>query len=248
MSNIIIEEDIKNEILSAIGYPLITIEDTELENEDNLKELVVKPSLREYFKHFPIIYSQDYRVSGGGSFDFEAPTELANIFNAVVKMNNSGITASLAGGNIFSKLQYIHQSASSSIGANYDYGLKASSITKTVEAQSFNNTMKAFRYDFDRITKRNVKGYSNVTGQVEVQWMCFSNDTKQIMYERINDFIMYCQGILLIQLAMIRGQMNANQGNTSFNADMFLSNGTELRNKALENYKGVIMNPVVIRI
>ena len=248
MSNIIIDEDIVDEILSAIGSPLLTIEDTELETLDNFKKFIIKPSLRMYFKHFPIIYSQDYNISGS-DFNIEAPAEVVNIFNANAKLNTSANSVPINSGNIFYRSQYTRTSQKSAyIGSDYDYGLSTANMYRQVENQSFVNTNQAFRYDFDRATKRHIRGYSNTGGKIEVQWMCFSNDSNMIAYERLDDFVMYCQGTLLIQLAMIRGQLNANQGNSEWNNDLFITQGNDLKNKAIEHYTNVISNPVVIRL
>ena len=250
MADIIIDTEILNEVKTIIGFPLVQIEDTEIENDDNLKQLVIYPALREYFIRFPLIKSQDYSV-GNGNFTLIADSSIKNIFNATYKLNsNTGnsVNPNSLYQNIFSISRNISVSSSNGyIGGIGDYGLTSANITRRSEANTLSNMYKSFRFDFDRTTKNRVTGYTNTQGKVEVQWMCYSYDVNDVMYELQPTFIKYCQGLLLQNLAMIRGQMSTGQS-SEFNNEFFVSKSQELLTEANERYKGTIINPVILKI
>jgi len=251
MADILIDEEILNEIKTIIGFPLVQIEDTEIENDENLKQLVVYSALREYFIRFPVTYSQDYMI-GNGNFTLTADVSIENIFNAVCKLNSSTGYALNPNGlynqNNFSISKNVTIGSSNAyIGGVGDYDLTSATYMKRVEGNSITNSYKSFRYDFDRKTKNKVTGYSNTQGKVEVQWMCYSYDVNDVMYELQSTFIKYCQGLLLQNLAMIRGQMSSGQS-SEFNNDFYVSKSKELLDEANDRYKGTIINPVVIKL
>jgi hypothetical protein len=119
---------------------------------------------------------------------------------------------------------------------------------KTTEMSSLANMNKMFRYDFDKISKNRLTGYSNIVGKIEIQWCCFSYSWDDIIYELQSTFIIYCQALLLEKIAMIRGQMRSSGQNADFNVDLFLTKATELKTQALDRYKGTMYSMPVMRV
>lgn len=246
---VILPEDIKNRILSVVGYPLVTFDELkELGSEEEFKDIIIKSALFQFFTWFPIINRQEYQVSS--TFEIDFPT--INTFTAVdVRLNTAGFVVRDTNNPFVNNS--IYQSLPSGSGSSFgggaygtvnDYGFREARVYERLERQTMINMNKAVRHELDFVNNK-LTGYTNITGRLVVSWGEYSEDFNKVQFRWRDDVIKLCQAKLLEHLGMIRGQSSNNLPN-AFNYDLFLRRAKDLNDEVLNKFKK-FSKPVIIR-
>jgi hypothetical protein len=236
LSSIIIDDVYMDEIMSIVGYPLLTFEDSDFElTKEQVITLVVTPSLREYYRWFPIKDIREYSVSG--TFEIDFPDE-STFGVTYANVNTVGQYTTSYKGNALINSRYWRKS--STYGPNLyntgnDYNMINANILESALNQSMIDKGKAFR-TFTDVQARKLKGYSTVTGKMSVIWANYDNDFSKIPFNFINDVVRLSQSKLLEQLLMIRAQAN-NSIPEDFNDSLFEDKSDELKTEVMERWK-----------
>ena len=250
-TEIIIDESYIDQILTTQGFPLITLDDIEIKNPDDFKNLIIQPVMRLYFIKFPIITSKDYYLgNGNGELAFPSDLEIPNIYTAVMKLNNY---SSVSGMSILYDNPFVKQQLLSSnnvkndIGSVFDYGFGQSMTMKRVENKAIADTFKAFRYDIN-LDQRKIFYYTNIPGKAVADWMSYSYDFNVIVrrFYHLEDVIQLCQARLLRYIGRLRSIQKSGQS-VEFNYDAMINEANEIETRVLEKFNTSINNPPVVR-
>jgi hypothetical protein len=244
--NIIISQQKVNEILSEIGFPIIPLEATEIQNMNNFKNLIVWPSMREYFKWFPVINLQEKDVSSEFSIDFPNPQTFGV---AEAHLNTAGFIARdstnpFVNNSIYRSVTSYTGWGGGQYGTVNDYDARVSRFYDRMERASVISNNKAFRLDLD-VQNRVLRGFTNVTGRLIIQWIEYREDFGKIPIQREAEVIDYAKAKLLRYIGMIRGQQVGGIGNAGFNFQLLLDRADKLDGPVLKKWKAfskVIVN------
>jgi hypothetical protein len=233
-----IPESIRNQILSVIGYPLVTLDNLEeIGSVDNFNEVIMTPTMREYFKWFPLINYQEYQISSYFSIDFPTATTFT-VYQS--RINTAGFVAKDSNNPFLNNSIYRTVTGSTGYGGGQygtlnDYGTISARVMERMERQSSIDTNKAFRVDIDE-ANRKISGFTNVVGKLGVMWGYYSFDWKDIPYRWNDDVIRLAQSKLLFHLGMLRGQQNSNLPN-QFNYQLQLDMAKKFEDEVIKKFK-----------
>ena len=225
MTSVIITDGSINRILSAVGYPVLDIDDLEL-TKSQIEELIVIPVLREYYRYFPLLDESSVALSAG---EFSEAFPSTETFTAIAKFN---IEKSNEGGqtnNPFTDARNFHPRAMGMYGTVNDYSMYSALVLERLVARSKIGANKTFSLHVN-IPDRVVEGYTNTTGTMYITWMAWDNTFENLPFDRIEEVIQLCQAYLLNSLAIIRGQIVTNTG-PEFDIRLF----TDKADKIIEN-------------
>lgn len=240
MTDITISDANLNEIMLAVGVPVLDVSDFEL-SKDDIKTLCVLPAARQFYQFFPLKEETDNAI--GTSFSIDFPD--AETFGALdVRLNTSAYGASGATKNPFVDEVNFRPGYRGLYGTGYDYNTFQSDVYAKLERQTLINKNKAFRVQINE-SERKVTGYSNAVGTLTIIWAKYSNSFEDIPYNRFQEVIWLAQSNLLRALGMIRGQLDADTG-AEFNYDMFIKRADELEEKVMNKWKN-FTKPVILR-
>lgn len=231
---IVIDKSYIQEILSIVGYPVLDTDNDDFElSEEQIKTLIIKPALREYFKFFPITQEAYYDVYNTFAIDFADSLT----FGAVdVRFNTQGMFFLNPTGNPMVDARFWWGSNYNPYGnATYDYDLRYAYMKERVTNQSMIDSTKAARFIVNQNSRR-VEGYSNTPGKLNIIWAKYSNDFNAVPFARINEVLDLCKANLLERLVMMRGQLISGLPN-SFNISLFETKAKELKGEVFETWK-----------
>ncbi len=240
-----ISQDNLQEILSVVGYPLASLKDLEFGDEkatdqeklNNIKQLIIWPSLREYFKWFPLLNIVEYMAEDSIILDFPTP-ETFTVVDARLNTAGFGVKDSVnpfVNNSVYRAVNTTSSYGGGMYGTKYDYDMRISRLYDRMERQSLISTNKAFRLDID-FENRKVVGFSNIMGKLVVSWGCYSEDFNEVPFKRVSEVIKLSQAYLLRYLGNLRGQQISNLPNT-FNFSMFLEKADDLEKKVLNKWE-----------
>ena len=227
MSEITIPNNIYYRILTEAGFPIITVTDLSL-TEDQVKDYFIYPAMQEYFRWFPLVLEEQHTI-GASTFSYDFPRTttfgitdariVTSRFTGVVPTDNPLINAEniAVGSGMYS----------GSYGTRYNYGFQETRITKDMERQSVIDYRKAFRIRVNP-NNRTLTGYSNITGKLSISWADYSDDWTDIAFTREEEVIKLASSNLLSYLGMLRNQDTSDLP-TSLNGDDFTSRADKLK-------------------
>lgn len=236
MNNVFIDSDYINEIISILGYPLLNLDDDDFElDEDDIKSLVVVPTLREFYRWFPIPTYNEYTIAGSFSIDF--PTDdIFNVIDARLNANAiSGVQSSNPFVNSFNYSNNYSVQGYNKFGTPYSYGYENANILEKSLQYTKMNVDKAFKCKVN-LFSRKLEGYTNRSGILSITWAGYSWDFSSIPFERINEVIMLCQVNLLDKIISIRKQQNSDLP-TDFDSSYFEKIRDEYKVEVLDKWR-----------
>ena len=231
----ITENDLK-EIASAVGYPAIPLDLLEL-TEDAIKQFSVAPALRLYYRAFPIVVRESVMVNS--SFEIDFPDEYVfGVKDARITVANRSTVGHPTSNPFVNSMMYSHT------GSKYgtDYRDRQSLMLEFSGAKSAIDTFSTKKINVD-MTNRKVIGYSNVMGELIIEWAKYSDDFSDVPFIRKTEVIAVAQGFLCEHLNVIRGQAMLNQG-VDFNENIFqdkINRANDIKEKWLNRTKVVIL-------
>jgi len=219
------------EILSEIGFPVVSLETLEFSKE-HIEDNFIFPAMREYFTWFPLKAVESVHISGNFSLDF--PDEFTyGVVDARIATGMAGVRSD----SPFLNEVLIKQRTGSMgmYGTPYDYGMMDASYMERSYKQAQMNYQRVKRLDIDE-NNRVVTGYSNITGELVITWAKFSDDFSSVPFRRKTEVINLAKSNVLRGFAMLRGQFNSDI-NVEFNADVFERRAEDLYEKTMNKWK-----------
>jgi len=234
--SVTISDDYINEIISILGYPLLNFEDDDFElDKDDIKTLVITPTLREFYKWFPLpVYEEQY-ISGSFSIDFPSDA-VYNVIDARLNANAiSGIQNANPFVNSFNYTNNYSIQGYNKFGTPYSYGYENSNIIEKSLQYTKMNVDRSFKCKANLFTRK-LEGYTNRQGVLSITWASFSWDFSNIPFDRINEVIMLCQVNLLDKIISIRKQQNSDLP-TDFDISYFEKIRDDYKIEVLDKWK-----------
>jgi len=236
LSNITIADSYIEEILSIAGYPILTLDDSDFElTEAQIKSLVVLPTLREFYRWFPIPTIDEYSISGSFSIDF--PT--SDTFQVIdARLNTVGNFTTNLNGNAFINARNYKKTCGwgpNLYNTGNSYGMENAYILGSATRQSFVDRSKAFKVT-PNLTTRKLEGYTNTSGKMSVTWGAFNNDFGVIPFNRLEHVIKLSQSKLLEVLIQIRANTNNDLPN-AWNVDFYEDKRESLREEVINKWQ-----------
>lgn len=248
-----IPDPVFGQILSVVGYPFVTvapdsIDDTkgyDLElTSRQIKEIIIKPALQDYFRWFPIELTTTQSVSS----NFEIPFPNSDVFSVKdVRLNTNmfqyGPTGNALVDERFISTNNMHSRGM--YGTRNDYGFSTARIARRSETQAFIDTNKAFKWRVIE-NQRKLTGFSNVAGTIEITWAMKSDTWDYVAFSQQSDVVKLCQGKILEYFGRLRQQLIAPDSPAELNGDTLIERSKELLEEVYDKWKNFTY-PVIMR-
>lgn len=202
LNQIIISDQWLNQIKKRLGYPSVS---TIVLSDNEIKELIIKQALYEYFIRFPMIEEESYSVGLGSELVLDFPD--INTFGCVdVRIVGKGYKSTYSG--TFWDLVAYHAMGITSTTRN-QYGarirgynpnaLRQSRYLERAAAETAIN-QGTFKYRINQ-DERKVYVYSSIASTLNIQWAKYSNNFSDVKFQFIWDVIKLCQGYFKLHMA-----------------------------------------------
>jgi len=244
--SLIIDQDNYEYVLSVLGYPVI--DHTELGTvvtEQAVKNFCILPSVKEYFRWFPIEVEQSVSVGGSssGSVDFPDQFTFSIRHTAFTSIADSVGSSAMTSNPWINSRSLSTTTSMSSIGSRFNYGM--SSISKTIMSadDTMRNSNRVFRTRTDE-QNRKLEYYCNEEGHLEIVWAKWSEDFTSIPFRHQRDVLELSQAELLLWTAGILGQINP-EFPSEFDYDSMQTKGEDLKEKIMTKWKEYTKSVVI---
>ena len=204
-------------ILTAIGYPALSEEDIySIITKDQIMELILEPSLEDFYKFFPKKIPIDVSVAGSGAISEYNVGDTTGIVLGVLQAKFIPQSSSVPGQSLmdvgsfyqnpfFSASQVLGINGSAygignSYGTPYGYGQETIIYLKRFLTSSIESSNKVYWYKYDPNT--NILSYkSNISGKFYFELGMTDSNIDNIQFTKKRSFIDYCKGKLKLQIA-----------------------------------------------
>lgn len=229
-----------NRIKSVLAFPSAT---QILLTDDQIKELIIRPVIEQYYTKFPIKTIEEKTLTSGTENSYDFP-DLFTFGALDVRVVGKDLYSG-SGNSFWSLAAYSNQNATMrGNGGGGAYGVKGynpSQIRQSRMMQRQADATYANQFTISsRVDKvaRKVYVYSEASGRVNVTWAKWSEDFNFVMFEYKNDVIHLCQAGLCDHLANTAGIIQTNT-DISINTGDLKSLAEDLRSKVLEKWDGI---------
>ena len=232
---LVITDEIFKEILTEVGIPILDVTDLEL-TKNQIKNLLIWPAVREFFKWFPLQSITDHNVSTSFSIDFPT-SETYTVVDA--RLNVGGYQGVGITGNPLLNEFFIRRSYGGYYGGVYgtrnNYGFYTARLAERTLSESVINYDKAFNIRIDEANSK-VLGYTNVAGKLFITWGEYSEDFSNVHYTHIDEVIKLARVNILRYLGMLRNQ-DASDLPNELDGDDFISRADKLEDEIITGWK-----------
>lgn len=262
-ATIIIPDDELEKILVEVGVPFVLLEELELPR-NKICDDIISTAMQEYFKFFPIIHRESVYntiAQAGQIFRVPLPQGAYGAVRVFVNQGTTGEGGAAAGNpmhffaseiawwgggsnNNWSPIRY---GSGRSPGYSNLQGFGTLALDRAARQGILNYATRCefhINYDEERRVKELV-GYANRTGTLEIYWAHASNDWHAIDYARVPEVRKLATARVLRALGMLRGQVKADIPG-SLNFDMFINRADKLEEEVM-NFWISIVRPVAVR-
>lgn len=223
------------EVMLVLGSPVVP--GTELEfTEEDIKDFMILPALREYFIWFPITVRQSLVI--GSTFSVDFPDEFTyGISDARINPNvGSGLVRT--GSPFMNELLMTNRLHGSGFyGTVNDYGITEAKYMENAYAKSAHTMMRAEDIRVD-VPNKKVTGSSTISGELVITWAKYSEDFNSVPFRRKPEVIMLARARVLSAFAMLRDQMSSDT-NVSFNTSNQFDKATKWEEQVYEKWHGM---------
>lgn len=227
--DIIIDDDQYYQIMQVIGQPFIKDRELEYSRQAILK-LAIEPALRMYYTYFPLVQEQVINTFASGDFMIPYPTQPYPAYKAIAWVTSAGANMRSNTMNGLSPLTALGTDVSlytrASTGNRFAQGIRynkpvpgytgegtsggTSAYSELATAWPVANTMKNIMRR-EKLSKVHIpgqglfaKGYSSVSGFLNIRWLCWSRDFNDVEFEDWNKVIRLCQAHVKKSIGSIR--------------------------------------------
>jgi len=263
-ASIIIPDEELETILLEVGVPFILLEELEFSRNKICNDMI-KPAMQEYFKFFPIVRRETKYNSiaqAGQVFKIPLPEGAYGAVRAFVNQGTTGESGAAAGNpmhffasevawwgggsnNNWSPIRY---GSGRSPGYSNLQGFGTLALDRAARQGILNYATRCeVHVERDKDTgQKNLVGYANRTGSLEIFWACASNDWSDVEYARQPELRRLCTARVLRALGMLRGQVKSDVPG-ALNYDMFLTRAEKLEEEVLKFWTDPALRAVAIR-
>jgi hypothetical protein len=231
MANLIIAQQDFDFIMSRMGYPFVKETDLEIDFE-SIKDFCVMPAMLEYYKFFPMLTEALFTVSG--SFAIPFPDETT--YSATNIRLNTGRNGQSYTANPLINSTFVRPSTSGTgggvYGKNLTYGLETVYHIERLEGQSSIDMYKAEKCIVDE-NIRQVVGFSNVSGKLQINWCKYSTDFNQIPFKRKKEVQDLASAFVLEYFGNLRLQGEMPELPVQFDGQMLIDRADKLKEKVI---------------
>jgi hypothetical protein len=241
---LIIPDSALKRILADLGAPILNAAEDLLIDDVIVKDLFITPALQMYFTYWPLKLKEEYQINGQTDIPFPNDQVYGVSSTRVALMQQ---TAQF-GNNPFVNEVIRRQVASFNSYGRTPYGrdpyMTAGTLVKEqTEQLSYISLRKAGNFNVD-LSGRRLWGFSNVTGNLIIDWAMWSKDWADIKFEHESDVISVCKIFALRFVGGIRAQSDPNTGVTA-DGSSFLERAKELEEEIVNSrWRGRV--PVVV--
>jgi hypothetical protein len=231
-------------ILADLGSPILDSKEDLLIDEATVKDLFITPAIQMYFTYWPLKLKEEYQIDGQTDIPFP---------NDQVYGVSSARVALLQQSMSYGKSPFINEVIRRQVASFNSYGrtpynrdpyMTAGALIKEqTEQLSYISLRKAGNFNID-LSGRRLWGFSNVAGNLIIDWAMWSKNWADIKFEHIEDVIKVCKMYALEFVGGIRAQSDPNTGVTA-DGSSFLERAKELEDEIVnQRWRGRI--PIVV--
>lgn len=237
--SLIIDQDNYEYVLSALGYP--AVDHSELSSvvtEEAVKGFCILPSLKEYFRWFPIYERQSIAVAGGTTGGVEYPDSYTYSIahHAFTSDTDSKDVSYAFQGNPFVTQKYYSNASTGMFGSRFNYGFDSIGTTLRNSDDIVRNSNRVVRVNTDE-QNRKIEYYVNESGYIELTWAKWSDDFSKVPWNRQREVLELSKAELLLWTAGVLSQMNP-EFPSEFNYDDMQTRGEDIKEAITEKWKG----------
>jgi hypothetical protein len=231
-------------ILADLGSPILDAREDLLIDEDMVKDLFIAPALQMYFTYWPLKLKEEYQINGQTDIPFPND-QVYGVSSARVALMQQNAQF---GNNPFINEVIRRQAASFSSYGKTPYGrdpyMTAGVLIKEqTEQLSYISLRKAGNFNID-LSGRRLWGFSNVAGNLIIDWALWSRNWADIKFEHVEDVIKVCKMYALEFVGGIRQQSDPNTGVTA-DGSSFLEKAEKIKEEIVNTrWRGRI--PIVL--
>jgi len=263
-AKIIISDEELEKILVEVGVPFVLLEELEFSRQ-KICDDIISTAMQDYFKYFPIVHRENLYNSiaqSGQNFRVPMPVGAYGAVRVFVNQGTTGEGGAAAGNpmhffasevawwgggsnNNWSPIRY---GSGRSPGYSNLQGFGTLALDRAARQGILNYATRCeFHIEYDEKTKtRELVGYANRTGTLEVYWAHASNDWNAIEYARVPEVRKLATARVLRALGMLRGQIKSDIPG-QLNYDMFTQRAKELEDEVMKFWTDPALRAVVVR-
>ena len=221
-------------IMAELGSPIIDAAEDLLLDEALIKDLFITPAIQMYFTYWPLIFKEEYRINGQTDIPFPND-QVYGVAEARVAL--------LQQTSQYGKNPFINEIIRRQVSSFNSYGKTPSGrdpyitpgvlVKEQTEQLSYIALRKAGSFNID-LQGRRLWGFSNVAGNLIIDWAMWSKNWADIKFEHIEDVIKVCKMYALEFVGGIRQQGDPNTGVT-VNGSSFLEKADKIREEVINN-------------
>jgi len=241
---LIIPDSAVKRIMAELGAPILDVKEDLLLDDSTIKDLFITPALQMYFTYWPLKLKEEYQINGQTDIPFPNDQVFGVSETRVALMQQN----SQYGTNPF-----VNEVIRRQVSSFNSYGRTPSGrdpymspgvlIKEQTEQLSYITLRKAGNFNLD-LTNRRLKGFSNVMGNLIIDWAMWSKNWADIRFEHIEDVIKVCKMYALEFVGGIRQQSDPNTG-VSADGSSFLDKADKIKEEIVEGrWRGRV--PVVV--
>lgn len=235
-----IPEDILKRVLKVVGYPIVTIEDFTTNNMtlDDLREIVLRDGLAEYFSWIPAKSVNEYNIGTTFEIDFPDEETYGVIDYRVILYQNSAVGRT---GSVFldavTTNQYGSTYGGGAFGTKYNYDMQISRSWERLSRQSVADEMKTLRVNVDTVNRK-ITGYNSWPGKLNITWAKNSTDWDAVPSQHQQIAIKLMQSELLSFLGQTRAQLE-DDSPAKFNWETMVDQAEKLKEECIDYLKNI---------
>ena len=231
-------------ILADLGAPIIDAKEDLLIDDALIKDFFVTPALQMYFTYWPLKLKQEFLING--QVDIPFPNDrVYGVSSTRVALLQQSMT--------YGKSPFINEVIRRQVSSFNSYGRTPNNrdpyitpgiaIKEQTEQLSYISLRKAGNFVVDQ-SERRLWGFSNVTGNLVIDWAMWSKKWSDIRFEHVEDVIKVCKMYALEFVGGIRQQSDPNTGVTA-DGTSFLEKAEKIKEEIIEKrWRGKI--PIVV--
>lgn len=204
LNEIIISDAWIQQIKTVLAYPEV---ESVLLSDEQIKSLIVRPALHDYFVKFPLKYPAEYTIINETILDFPDDFTFGVMSCSVLGKGYAGSP----GGTFWDIVMWNQQGFSSNFRSMYGSKVKGynpGSLRQLRFLDSMTNNslinQGTFKYRVDQILKK-LYVFSSISAKMNVVWAKYSNNFNDVFYQFQYDVVKLAKGYLCLHLADTTG-------------------------------------------
>ena len=220
-------------ILADLGAPILDAKEDLLIDDSIVRDLFITPAIQLYFTYWPLKLKQEILING----QVDIPFPNNRVFGV-----SSARVALLQSSMSYGKSPFINEIIRRQTSSFNSYGRTPNNrdpyitpgivIKEQTEQLSYISLRKAGNFTVDQIERR-LWGFSNVAGNLVIDWAMWSKKWSDIRFEHTEDVIKICKMYALEFVGGLRAQSDPNTGVTADGSN-FLEKAEKIKEEILE--------------